>query len=74
MPIPGTEYVRRYKDGFPPEDRLNRCACCNVVLRESVTGIRKTPDGCVCSDCYWRELSDEIERLPAMPPRMDGGR
>ncbi len=74
MPISGAEYVKRYDAGFPDKDRVNRCVRCGTVLRESVTGIRTTPDGCVCSDCYWRELSDEIERVPPSVPRMHRGR
>jgi hypothetical protein len=41
-----------------------RCAGCEVVLQETITGRRQSPKGEVCSDCYYGLLGDEIEKHP----------
>ena len=38
------------------------CDACKVPLRENTTGFRRVGDRCLCSDCYFREFSDEIEK------------
>jgi len=40
------------------------CCRCGVMLQETVTGKRDTPDGEACSDCYYGMLGEEIEKHP----------
>lgn len=41
-----------------------QCPYCGVVLQETITGKRRTPDGEACSDCYYDKLGEAIERYP----------
>jgi hypothetical protein len=41
-----------------------RCCKCGVVLRETFTGRRPTPQGEACSDCYYELLGELIEQHP----------
>lgn len=43
---------------------LQQCCKCKVVLQETITGRRETPEGPACSDCYYESLGAEIERHP----------
>lgn len=40
------------------------CSQCGVPLRESITGCRSTQIGPICSDCYFKLLSDHIDENP----------
>jgi hypothetical protein len=50
-----------------------KCARCGVSLHETTTGCRKVKGGCVCSDCYFKDLSEEVEKHPIGVPRMHRG-
>lgn len=41
-----------------------KCCSCGVVLQETITGKRQTSEGFACSDCYYEEMGNEIERHP----------
>jgi hypothetical protein len=41
-----------------------KCFRCNVVLQETLTGKRSTPDGDACSDCFYEQMGEEIESYP----------
>lgn len=47
---------------------IQRCASCGVPLQETITGNRPTDDGHVCSDCYFKMLSEEVDRHPILMP------
>ena len=60
-----------FKDVVDDPQRLNihgfkqgKCCICGVVLQETITGKRKTPDGPACSACYYGAVGEEIERHP----------
>jgi hypothetical protein len=40
------------------------CCKCNTPLQETITGKRKIGDKFACSDCYYEELGEAIERHP----------
>jgi hypothetical protein len=44
--------------------KCERCCTCGLELQETITGKRKMPNGYACSDCYYAELGEEIERHP----------
>ncbi len=59
------------KDLIANPDLLNqlrshdpKCCACGVVLQETITGKRTTPDGEACSDCYYEGISKLVERHP----------
>jgi hypothetical protein len=41
-----------------------KCCRCGVVLQETVTGKRKVPEGHACSDCYYGDFDEELDRHP----------
>ena len=41
-----------------------RCAYCGVLLQETITGKRPTPEGEACSDCYYEKIGEGIEQHP----------
>ncbi len=44
------------------------CRECSTPLRESTTGCRSTKSGPICSDCYFKLLSDHIDENPLNMP------
>jgi hypothetical protein len=50
-----------------------KCAECGVTLHETTTGCRTVGPKCVCSDCYFRTMSDGLEQYPICIPRMHRG-
>lgn len=40
------------------------CCGCGIMLQETITGRRKTPDGEACSDCYYESLGELVEAHP----------
>lgn len=50
-----------------------KCVYCKTVLQETITGKRKTPKGCACSDCYYEQLGRGIEKHPIASPRLRRG-
>ena len=61
------DFVETYVHQDDAEE-THRCGQCNRVLRETITGCRKTEAGYRCSDCYFKELSDLIEQSPIRTP------
>jgi hypothetical protein len=49
------------------------CCQCGVLLQETITGKRKTPDGEACSDCYYEQLGDLVEQHPVVSGRVRRG-
>jgi hypothetical protein len=54
-------------------DKANRCAKCDCVLQEIVSGRRKLGDKYVCSGCYFDDLSNFVEESPIQAPRVRRG-
>ena len=50
-----------------------KCAYCQVDLQEAITGKRKAPKGCACSDCYYMLLGEAVEQSPIVSPRVRRG-
>jgi hypothetical protein len=73
--VPGEEFFARLRGGAgsnanSPKGVLE-CSSCAVPLQESITGCRRLGDGShVCSDCYFRKLSDALEQYPILTPRV----
>ena len=44
------------------------CTHCKTELRENFTGVRPGPEGLLCSDCYFDQLSHVIEECPVGRP------
>ena len=72
MPITIDQLREKIADRRAHPD-VQRCVKCEVPLQETVTGNRKTDEGHVCSDCYFRMLSDELEQHPVFVPRTSRG-
>lgn len=45
------------------------CCSCSITLHESLTGCRDTKEGPMCSDCYFKLLSEHIDENPINTPR-----
>lgn len=50
-----------------------RCPYCGILLQETITGKRRAPDGDACSDCYYEELGEGVERHPIVSGRVRRG-
>jgi hypothetical protein len=73
MPITGTELLKMTESQLLELFQPTKCFACGVTLHESTTGCRKVSEGCVCSDCYFKAFSDELESHPICVPRMHRG-
>jgi CRISPR/Cas system-associated protein Cas10 (large subunit of type III CRISPR-Cas system) len=69
MPITITQLRNRIASRRVKLPGVQRCAVCKVPLQETLTGNRITDKGHVCSDCYFRAMSDELEKHPIVMPR-----
>jgi hypothetical protein len=49
------------------------CAYCGIVLQEAITGNRKAPRGRACSDCYYEQIGEGIERHPVTTGKVRRG-
>ena len=49
------------------------CCCCGVLLQETITGKRRTPEGEACSDCYYEKLGEGVEQNPIVSGRVRRG-
>ncbi|OGP66848.1 MAG: hypothetical protein A2031_06905 [Deltaproteobacteria bacterium RBG_19FT_COMBO_43_11] len=47
---------------------VQRCAKCDTPLQEAITGNRSTDKGHVCSDCYFADWSEELDKHPITKP------
>ncbi len=50
-----------------------KCLECGQTLHESTTGCRPVEGGCVCSDCYFKAFSKELDQHPVFHPGMHRG-
>ena len=69
MTITGTELLSMTVEELLDRYQPSKCAKCNVTLHESTTGCRFIGGDCVCSDCYFHSMSDELDRHPICVPR-----
>jgi hypothetical protein len=49
------------------------CVNCDVMLQETMTGKRRTPDGDACSDCYYEKIGEGVEAHPVTTPGLRRG-
>lgn len=61
-----SRYRRDARNGGP---HVSTCANCGIWLQDSVTGSHDTDKGPVCSDCYFKEWGDMVEKHPISSPR-----
>lgn len=47
---------------------MEKCEECGVPLQEAIYGYRRVGDSAKCSDCYFDEVSDLIDRAPIGRP------
>lgn len=52
---------------------VTTCAHCNIPLQESVTGNRPFGDEALCSDCYFDDFSEELDKHPISALRVARG-
>ncbi len=45
-------------------EKCAKCENCGIVLQETITGNRAGSNGRVCSDCYFKELGEVVEKYP----------
>jgi len=55
------------------KDRLSSspstfCCECENPLRDCTTGCRKTKQGPMCDDCYYKAMSKHIDKNPIVTP------
>jgi len=62
------EYRKLELAGKIKEVPLPRCAKCNVVLQETITGNRRVGNDRVCSDCYFDDFGRLIDERPIGVP------
>ena len=69
-----SEAIARY-EVKPPRGRKAAKACyrCKQTLQESRTGNRATGYGAACSDCYYEEVGELIEKHPIASARAPRG-
>ena len=66
--------IRAYEERQKAKGKtVKKCASCGRVLQETVTGNRPTDQGAMCSDCYYNDLGEAIERHPLVSPRAPRG-
>jgi hypothetical protein len=53
-------------------ERAPSCEACDTPIQETITGHRVADGKDFCSDCYYEQLSVEIERMPLSAPRRTG--
>ena len=41
-----------------------KCASCGAPLSKTLTGKNLSPKGIVCDDCYYEQMSEELEKYP----------
>jgi hypothetical protein len=73
MPVKGDELATMSTDEVFAIFKTSTCVFCGTALHETTTGCRQVAEGCSCSDCYFRVLSEHIERKPICVPRMHRG-
>jgi hypothetical protein len=73
MTISGAELVQRPLQELLDKYQPTKCSTCGVTIHETTTGCRTIGTECVCSDCYFRSMSDELDQHPICIPRMHRG-
>ncbi|HEY8581182.1 MAG TPA: hypothetical protein VIL72_14940 [Beijerinckiaceae bacterium] len=66
-------FAGRGADGFYAEFEAgqSRCSACAIAIKESITGCREMGDGrFCCSDCYYKNMGEELESFPVAPRRL----
>jgi len=73
MPISGKDWVKMTDEDMVNLFKPTKCMTCGVTLHESTTGCRLVEGGCQCSDCYFKDFSEELDHHPIGIPRMHRG-
>jgi len=69
MAMKGADFLKLTDKEILEIAQLKSCSRCNQPLQKTVTGCRKTGKGYVCSDCYFEEFGNELEKHPLFVPR-----
>ncbi|WP_166145859.1 hypothetical protein [Methylosinus sp. RM1] len=70
------ELLTRINKGETAEGQtagLETCVSCGIPLQESITGNRHCAEGFVCSDCYFDDFGEELDRHPIATLRVVRG-
>ena len=73
MPISARQFLEELKARRLDLPEAQRCVSCSIPLQETITGCRKTEDGHKCSDCYYEEIGEELEKSPLFTRRISHG-
>lgn len=73
MTMSGADLLRIPLEQLLEKYQPTRCAHCGVTIHETTTGCRTIGTDCVCSDCYFKDMSDELEAHPISVRRMRRG-
>ena len=73
MAIPLKQLIQNRDLLTQMEAEQQHCSYCGVLLQETITGKRPTPDGEACSDCYYEKLGAGIEEHPIVSGRVRRG-
>jgi NAD-dependent SIR2 family protein deacetylase len=68
MPIKASDFQRWYQEHGGIQSP--KCTSCGVRTQEEKTGRRWLEGKPYCSDCYFEELSSELESSPIHSPRV----
>jgi len=62
------EVSKMSRDEFVNRPNPNKCYKCKTPLHAQTTGCRDTKKGLMCDDCYFKEMSDYIDKNPINTP------
>lgn len=65
----GTDFLKLTDKEILEIAHLQACGRCKQALRGAITGRRKIGNEYVCSDCYFEEFGNELEKHPLFVPR-----
>jgi recombinational DNA repair protein (RecF pathway) len=67
------EFARTPVRDLVPRTKDSHCCDCGTLLQESSTGNHPTETGCLCSDCFYAQIGDLIDRHPLGAPHARRG-
>jgi hypothetical protein len=73
MSIRGDKLIELDPTDFFEKYQPTKCRNCGAALHETTTGCRFVKKGCICSDCYYKALSAEIDKHSIYLPRIHRG-
>lgn len=68
MAIALAKYLAEASQRDADHDSIEACSSCGVALQEAIHGYRPVGDGAKCSDCYFCDIGDLIDKHPIGKP------